>query len=103
MIVTEDRKYIKDITYENAEDFLKAVSYGGELYFLQQPYYIFRGHETDKYKLLPTALRNYLFLDEFSSNDIDDKTFALGLTEWAQILSESLIPQHYNLTLFISS
>lgn len=45
MIVTEDRKYIKDITYENAEDFLKAVSYGGELYFMQQPYYIFRGHE----------------------------------------------------------
>lgn len=95
MIVTEDRKYIKDITYENAEDFLKAVSYGGELNFLQQPYYIFRGHETDKYKLLPTALRNYLFLDEFSSNDIDDKTFALGLTEWAQILSESQVLKEF--------
>lgn len=36
MIVTEDRKYIKDIAYDKAEDFLKAILYGGELYFLQQ-------------------------------------------------------------------
>lgn len=64
MIVAEDRRFIKDIAYDSAEDFLKAISYGGELYFLQQSYYIFRGHETDKYKLLPTALRDYLFLED---------------------------------------
>lgn len=33
MIITEDRKYIKDISFDNAEDFLKAISYDGKLYF----------------------------------------------------------------------
>lgn len=95
MIVTEDRKYIKDIAYDNADVFLKAISYGGELYFLQQPYYIFRGHETDNYKLLPTALRDYLFLDELGSKEIDDEAIALSITEWAQILSESQVLKEF--------
>lgn len=95
MIVTEDRKYIKDITYDNAEDFLKAISYGGELYFMQQPYYIFRGHETDNYKLVPTALRDYLFLEELSSKEVDDKSIAIGIMEWAQILSESQVLKEF--------
>lgn len=91
MLVTEDRKYIRDIAFDSAENFLKAISYGGELYFLQQSYYIFRGHESDKYKLLPTALRDYLFLDELSSKEVDDKAIALGLTECVQVISESQV------------
>lgn len=95
MIVAEDRRFIKDIAYDSAEDFLKAISYGGKLYFLQQSYYIFRGHETDKYKLLPTALRDYLFLEELNSKEIDENTIAVGLTEWAQILSESQVLKEF--------
>jgi len=90
MIVTEDRKYIKDISFDSAEDFLKAISYGGELYYLQRGYYIFRGHEMDSYKLIPTALRDYLFLNEINPEDVDDKTIACSLTEFFQITMESL-------------
>lgn len=90
MIVTEDRKYIKDISFDNAEDFLKAISYGGELYYLQQRYFIFRGHESDKFKLIPTALRDYLFLNEINPEDVDEKAIACGLTEFFQITMESL-------------
>lgn len=89
MIVTEDRRYINDITFDNAEDFLKAISYGGELYFLRNENFIFRGHETDKYKLIPLSLRDYLFLDGIKPEDIDKKTFAFARTECAQIMAES--------------
>lgn len=89
MIVTEDRKYIKDISFDSADAFLKAISYGGDLYFLMQKYYIFRGHESDKYKLLPTSLRDYLVLNEFAPEDIDESVVAAGITEYFQIMMES--------------
>lgn len=89
MLITEDRKYIKDIAFNNAEDFLKAISYGGELYFLQQRYFIFRGHESDKYKLIPTALRDYLFLRSINPKTIDESALAAGITEYFQITAES--------------
>ena len=90
MIVTKDRKYIKDIAYKNAVDFLNSISYGGELDFLHNGDYIFRGHESDKYKLLPTALRDYLFLNEMNPEDIDEKALASGITESFQVFAESL-------------
>ncbi len=91
MIVAENRKYIKDIAFANAEDFLKAISYGGELYYLQQRHFIFRGHESDKYKLLPTALRDYLLLNEINSDEVDKTVVAAAITEQFQILDESQI------------
>ncbi len=44
--------------YNNVEDFIKAISYGGNLYelFLMDNF-AFRGHASDKYKLIPSALR----------------------------------------------
>lgn len=90
MIVTEDRKYIKDIAFNKAEDLLKAISYGGELYFLQQRCFIFRGHESEKYKLIPTALRDYLFLNSINPKDINESAIAAGMTEYVQITMESL-------------
>lgn len=90
MIVTKDRRYVKDISFDSSDDFLKAISYGGDLYFLQQqPYYIFRGHESDKYRLLPTSLRDYLFLNEIDPKEIDEGTVAAGMTEYFQIMMES--------------
>lgn len=89
MIVTEDRKYIKDISFDSAEEFLKAISYGGELYFLHKGYHIFRGHESDKYKLLPTSLRDNLLLNEVNPKEVNDNIVAASITEEFQILAES--------------
>lgn len=44
--------------YHNVEDLLRAISYGGSLYRLfMNGVYAFRGHASDKYKLIPSALR----------------------------------------------
>lgn len=50
-------KYIKDIHYQTADAFLKAISYGGELYNVFDYKFIFRGHDSDKYELTPYLLR----------------------------------------------
>ena len=55
-MIAGDLKYIKDIEFKTADDFLKAISYGGELYKALDHKFIFRGHFSDKYQLLP-----YLF------------------------------------------
>ena len=57
MIQVEDRTYIIDLSYENAEDFLNDISYGGKLYCIFDSNFIFRGHSTDKYKLLSSVQR----------------------------------------------
>lgn len=89
MIVTEDRKFIQDINFNNAEDFLKAISYGGKLHFLQQGDYIFRGHETDKYRLIPTALRELLYLKQFNPKDVNEDKKARAEREIYQDFTES--------------
>lgn len=44
--------------YKTADEFLKAISYGGFLYKLfKDGIFAYRGHASDKYKLIPTALR----------------------------------------------
>lgn len=50
-------KYIKEIDYKTADDFLKAISYGGDLHKELDHKFIFRGHSSDKYQLLPYLLR----------------------------------------------
>ena len=74
MLHVQDSPYIKTIHYETADDFIKAISYKGELYNLFDEHYIFRGHSTDKYELIPTALRGNLTIDsitdiEFASEE----------------------------------
>lgn len=49
--------YIKDVEFKTADDFLKAISYGGDLYKVLDHKFIFRGHFSDKYQLLPYLLR----------------------------------------------
>lgn len=49
---------VQYLPFEKAEDFLKAISYGGSLYkLLMNGDLAFRGHASDKYKLIPAALR----------------------------------------------
>lgn len=55
MLHIQDSPYIQNIHYENAKDFIRAISYDGELYELFNEHHIFRGHSTDQYELLPSA------------------------------------------------
>lgn len=48
---------IKEIQFNSFSSFLKSISYGGELYNIIYPNFIFRGESSDKYRLVPTALR----------------------------------------------
>ena len=48
---------VKEYTFENIYTFLSAISYGGELYDIFYSGYIFRGECSDKFKLIPSALR----------------------------------------------
>lgn len=55
-MISGDIKYIKDIHYQTADDFLRDISYGGQL-CEQLHGCIFRGHYSDKYELVPSLLR----------------------------------------------
>lgn len=48
---------VKEIKCESVKDFIQKISYGGELYNLIDSRYIYRGESSDKYKLIPSALR----------------------------------------------
>lgn len=48
---------VKEIKCESVEDFIKKISYKGELYGLVKGKYIYRGESSDEYELIPSALR----------------------------------------------
>ncbi len=104
MIHTQDSPYIKSIHYDNGDDFVKAISYEGELYNTFNTQFIFRGHSTDSYELLPSALRGILSLDnneniktiENSASDDEKKIIRyLPSTEYIQILEEYKLLQEF--------
>lgn len=89
MLTTENRKYIKDIHFETADEFLKSISYGGDLYNSLGNNWIFRGHSSDKYMLLPSALR-YNMYEYTNPNALKDKENArFMMSEYGQIESEA--------------
>ena len=52
--------------FSDVDTFLKAISYGGELYRNFANGFIFRGHSKNSYKLIPSSLRkNKLLLPHF--------------------------------------
>jgi len=51
-------KVIKEIKYESLKDFIDDISYNGKLYNAFERNYIFRGLSSDKYNLIPNALRD---------------------------------------------
>ncbi len=100
MLHVQDSPYIKTIHYETADDFIKAISYKGELYNLFDEHYIFRGHSTDKYELIPTALRGNLTIDsitdiEFASEEKLKQVAFLASTELVQIQEEYKLLQDF--------
>lgn len=56
-MISGNLKYIKDIHYQTADAFLKAISYGGDLYSKLNGL-IYRGHYSDKFELVPSLLRS---------------------------------------------
>ena len=91
MITTNNTRFIKEIRYNSADDFLQAISYKGELYNTFDSNFIFRGHSTDKYKLLPTALRLDMY-NETYPNAIKDELHALcAVSEYGQIEAEAQV------------
>ena len=48
---------IKEYTFNDFRTFIQSISYGGALYNNFYPGYIFRGESSDKFKLIPSALR----------------------------------------------
>ena len=91
MITTKDRTYIKDLCYDNAEDFLHDISYGGKLFRLFDDNFIFRGHSSDKYKLISLVQRTNPYFDKYGYNeDIPEKLFVFIHTEFSQAYNEYL-------------
>lgn len=100
MLHVQDSPYIKAIHFENADDFIAAISYKGELYNLFDKHYIFRGHSTDKYELIPTALRGNLAIDsitdiESASEEKLKQVAFLASTELVQIQEEYKLLQDF--------
>lgn len=89
MLTVKNDKYIKDIHFETAEDFLKSISYGGQYYNLLNNDFIFRGHSSDNYLLLPSALRSYLFEDVFHNSNKDENHKRISISELGQIIAEA--------------
>ncbi len=77
---------VKYIEYTNVDSFLKDVSYGGKLYKLfMHGDFAYRGHASNQYKLIPTALRpeSKKRLNEFALSGENPKDL-----EYIQMLKE---------------
>lgn len=95
MIKTENRAYIIDKHYNTADDFLHAISYEGELHKAFERNFVFRGHSSDKYELLPVVLRDILYFKKHGFKDISDKQKAFAATEFAQAFIEYQILEEF--------
>lgn len=97
---TIESEYIKDFHFSSATDFLKSISYGGELYNLLSKNFIYRGHYSDEYLLLPYALRGNE-LDKFNlPNESNSAASAIiSNLEYAQVLKEfGVLQRFYNVS-----
>lgn len=95
MISAKEKTYIKDIAYKTADDFLHAISYGGDLYNAFERNFVFRGHSSDKYKLLPVVLRDNLYYKKYSVKNLTEELKVYGVTEFAQAFIEYQILEEF--------
>jgi hypothetical protein len=93
-----DINYIQTISFNDADSLLKAINYGGELYNLMSGTFIFRGHYSNKYKLVPYALRNGGLNSFLPTKDIvDERSYLISQLEFVQMISEyQLLHKFYN-------
>lgn len=94
-----DSNYIKEVRYDDAKSLLKAINYDGEMYDALSRDFIYRGHYSEKFLLLPYALRPGV-MDAFhpGMDYEDEKVFMASRLEIAQVLGEyQLLQRFYNL------
>lgn len=94
-----DSKYISEVRYDDAQSLLRAINYGGEMYEALSKDFIYRGHYSEKYLLLPYALRPGV-MDAFhpGMDYKDEKVFIATQLEISQVLGEyQLLQRFYNL------
>lgn len=95
MINAIRQEYVNDIKFKSVEDFLRSITYGGELYDLLSKNFVFRGHESNRYSLLPSLLRPvdaapffFEYEGEIKEYDCNKVTEALAITgEFAELYS----------------
>ena len=95
MISAKENTYIKDIAYKTADDFLHAISYGGELYNAFKQNFVFRGHSSDNYKLLPSVMRDNQYYQKYGDKNITEELKYLAVTEFAQAFIEYQILEEF--------
>ena len=91
MVTTKDHTYIKNLSYETAEEFLHDISYGGKLYEILDDNFIFRGHSSDEYKLRSLVQRTIPYFEKYGyKEDISQNLFFFAHTEFSQAYNEYL-------------
>lgn len=68
-------KLIKTKRYKSAKEFLNDISYTGKMYQNLKDGFVFRGHQSGSYKLVPSVLRH-----KFVQSVEDDKNVHFDLT-----------------------
>lgn len=85
---------IKSIEYHKGEteEFLKSISYGGELYNILNEGFVFRGHSFSYYELKPAVLRDneLIAVSELKNNEELKK-----ISEFLQIHLEKVLLQDF--------
>ena len=94
-----DSACIKEVRYDDAKSLLCAINYGGELYDALSRDFIYRGHYSEKFLLLPYALRPGVVDASHPGMDYkDEKVFIASQLEISQVLGEyQLLQRFYNL------
>lgn len=84
-------KYIKEIDYKSADEFIRDISFGGELYAIFNNF-VFRGHWSENYQLTPSILRQDVISNYISNNNFPDELGSiLSKTELLGIIVEGKI------------
>ena len=66
------REMIKTRRYKSAKEFLKDISYDGDMYQNLKDGFVFRGHQLGSYKLVPSVLRHKLYMKDAAGNIVED-------------------------------
>ena len=81
---------VKEIKCESVKDFIKKISYKGKWYGLVGKRYIYRGESSDKYKLIPSALReqNHESLVNLVNKYFPNCRYKNDYSEYFQMIAE---------------
>ena len=89
---------IKTKRYKSATDFLMDISFAGEMYQNLKDDFVFRGHQSGSYKLVPSVLRHKIQMKDAAGNVVeDDKDAPFNIAE-SEFIQKNL--EYYQLRQF---